>query len=193
MSEQLRVEPMEGLPEVLLVTPRVFRDERGFFLEAHSARRYRDAGVPCAFVQDSHSFSRAGVVRGFHFQLQQQQAKLVTVISGRVFDVAVDVRRGSPTLGRWVFCELDGEARRQLFIPAGFAHGFCALQDSHVLYKSSDYYAPEHERGIAWDDPQLAVPWPVETPLLSARDRALPRLAELAPEELPAREPRGAP
>lgn len=180
----MRITPTE-LVEVKLIAPRIFEDQRGFVFEVYAKRRCREAGIDCDFVQCNHSLSHAGVVRGLHFQVQLAQAKLVRVIRGRIWDVAVDLRRGSPTHGRWVAAELSAANRLQLFIPRGFAHGFCALEESEVLYSLSSHYSPEHERGVAWDDPDLAVRWPVARPLLSPRDSALPRLTELAPEELP--------
>jgi dTDP-4-dehydrorhamnose 3,5-epimerase len=173
------------LPEVIGIEPRVFADERGFLFEAYSARRFRELGIACTFVQFNHSFSLARVVRGLHYQVVSPQAKLVRVVRGRIFDVVADIRRGSPRFGRWVGAELSAENRRQLFVPAGFAHGFCALEEAEVLYAVDTHYAPEHERGIAWDDPELGIRWPVTAPILSARDARLPRLAQVAPADLP--------
>ena len=177
------------LPGVLSVVPRVLRDSRGYFLETYVLARFREAGVACEFVQDNLSFSGAGVLRGIHFQLgvdgRPGQAKLVRAISGRVIDVAVDLRRGSRTFGQWLQTELSAANQRALFIPAGFGHAFYALEPSHVLYKCSDVYRPERERGVAWNDPAIAVAWPGSAPMLSARDAALPRLAELGDADLP--------
>jgi dTDP-4-dehydrorhamnose 3,5-epimerase len=173
------------IPDLLVLEPRAHTDNRGLLWEIYSTRRYEEAGVTRTFVQDVHSFSREGVIRGFHYQIHRPQAKLVMVLRGRVFDVAVDIRRGSPTFGLWMPTLLSAEKRNQLFVPEGFAHGFCALEDSDVLYKCSDHYSPEHERGIAHDDPSLAVPWPVDRPILSERDRDLPLLSQLTEADLP--------
>jgi dTDP-4-dehydrorhamnose 3,5-epimerase len=161
-----------AIPEVLLIEPKVFGDARGFFLESWNARAFAAAGVPATFVQDNHSRSPRGVLRGLHYQIVQPQGKLVRVVAGEVFDVAVDLRRASPTFGRWVGERLSGENKRMLWIPPGFGHGFLVLSASaDFLYKATDYYAPEHERVIAWDDPDLAIAWPLEgAPTLSARD-----------------------
>jgi dTDP-4-dehydrorhamnose 3,5-epimerase len=162
------------LPGVLLIEPRVFRDARGFLLESYHTRRYAAAGITPSFVQDNHSCSVAGTVRGLHYQLHHPQAKLVRVLRGAVWDVAVDIRRGSPTFGRWAAVELSADNARQIFIPAGFAHGFCVPGgDAEVEYKTSDYYAPGDQRGVLWNDATLAIPWPVTNPLLSEQDRAL--------------------
>lgn len=174
------------LPEVLLIEPDVFGDRRGFFTEIFHARKYRDAGIDREFVQDNYSFSRRGIVRGLHYQLTKPQAKLVYVAGGEVFDVAVDIRRGSPTFGRWCARVLTGENLWQMFIPEGFAHGFCVLSETaQFLYKCSDFYDPADERGIAWNDPDLGIPWPVEMPVLSTRDQHLPRLRDVPLEDLP--------
>lgn len=163
-----------SLPDVLLIEPKVFGDARGFFLESWNARAFTAAGIPAAFVQDNHSRSSRSVLRGLHYQVQQMQGKLVRVIAGEVYDVAVDIRRSSPTFGRWVGVTLSAENRRIVWIPPGFAHGFLVLSEAaEFLYKATDYYAPEHERTIAWDDPELAIDWPLAgAPTLSAKDRA---------------------
>jgi dTDP-4-dehydrorhamnose 3,5-epimerase len=163
-----------AIPEVLLIEPKVFGDARGFFLESWNAKAFAAAGIPATFVQDNHSRSQRGVLRGLHYQLRQPQGKLVRVVAGEVFDVAVDLRRASPTFGRWVGDRLSAENKRVLWIPAGFAHGFLVLSDSaDFLYKTTDYYAPEHERVIAWNDPDLAIDWPLAVaPALGARDAA---------------------
>jgi dTDP-4-dehydrorhamnose 3,5-epimerase len=168
------------IPGVLILEPKVFGDERGFFLEMFHARRYADVGIPGPFVQDNYSRSVKGTLRGLHFQEPQAQGKLVQVLAGAVYDVAVDIRRGSPTFGRWVGLELSAENRRQLWIPTGFAHGFCVLSDSADLhYKVTAFYAPEHDRGISWNDPELAIPWPISgEPKLSPKDTAAPRLKD---------------
>ena len=174
-----------ALPGVLVLEPAVFSDERGFFLETWQAARYRSAGVPVDFVQANHARSRRGVLRGLHFQLGRPQAKLVYVVSGEILDVAVDIRRGSETFGRWVGASLSGENHRQLFVPAGFAHGYCVVSESaDVSYLCSDLYWPAGDRGVRWDDPAIGIAWPPGEKLVSAKDRALPLLAE-APE-LPA-------
>lgn len=173
------------LPGVLIFEPRVFGDHRGFFVETWRADVYRDAGLP-DLVQDNHSRSAHGVLRGLHYQLVQPQGKLVRVARGRVYDVAVDVRRGSPSFGRWIGVELDDRAHRQLWVPAGFAHGFCVLsEEADFIYRCSDYYHPASERGIAWNDRDLAIDWPVAAPRLSDKDRANPRLTEVHPVDLP--------
>jgi len=170
-----------ALPGVLIIEPDVFSDARGFFFESYSYRRYADLGIADTFVQDNHSLSVRGTLRGLHYQAAPGQAKLVRVARGTVFDVAVDIRWGSPTFGQWVGVELSAENKRQLYIPVGFAHGFCVTsEEAEFLYKCSSYYAPPLERGIAWNDPDLAISWPVAEPLLSDRDRLHPRLAEAA-------------
>ena len=174
----MKVTPTE-LPEVLLVEPRVFGDARGFFLETFQAERYATAGIPGHFVQDNLSRSAKGTLRGLHFQEPRAQGKLVLVLHGAVWDVAVDVRRGSPRFGRWVGLELSEENRRQLWIPPGFAHGFCVVSDTaDFFYKCTELYAPETERVVRWDDPALGIRWPIAAPLLSAKDRAAPTLAD---------------
>ncbi len=163
-----------GLPDVLLVEPDVFADERGFFMESFNAGKFEQAvGRRVSFVQDNHSRSHANVLRGLHYQIQQPQAKLVRVIVGKIFDVVVDLRRSSPTFGQWVAEELSAENKRQIWIPEGFAHGFLVLSEvAEVEYKTSTYYAPEFERCIAWNDPDLDIQWPLNvTPFLSVKDR----------------------
>jgi dTDP-4-dehydrorhamnose 3,5-epimerase len=174
------------LPGVLRVEPRVFRDDRGYFLETWSAERYAAAGNPPAFVQDNVSSSRKGVVRGLHFQHPHGQAKLVSVLRGEVFDVAVDVRAGSPTFGRWVGMRLSAESAVQMFIPAGFAHGFAVLSDEALFsYKCTAPYRPDAERTLLWNDPRVGVRWPVDEPLLSGKDLEGASLDELASAGLP--------
>lgn len=163
------------IPGVLILEPRVFGDERGFFFESLNLRTFRErTGVTSDFVQDNHSRSRRGVLRGLHYQIRQPQGKLVRVVAGEVFDVAVDVRRSSPTFGRWTGIRLSAENKRMLWIPAGFAHGFLVLSDSaDFLYKTTDYYAPEHERSVLWSDPDIAIDWPLSgEPVLAPRDKA---------------------
>jgi dTDP-4-dehydrorhamnose 3,5-epimerase len=163
------------LPGVLILEPKVFGDERGFFYESFNARAFAEAtGLSREFVQDNHSRSQRGVLRGLHYQVQQAQGKLVRVTAGEVYDVAVDIRRDSPTFGRWIGVTLSAENKRQLWVPEGFAHGFLVLSEfAEFLYKTTDYYAPAHERCIRWDDPSLAIDWPHATaPQLSAKDQA---------------------
>ncbi|HPR45367.1 MAG: dTDP-4-dehydrorhamnose 3,5-epimerase [Ottowia sp.] len=164
---------------VFVLEPKVFGDARGFFMESYNRRAFREAtGLDIDFVQDNHSRSRKGVLRGLHYQIQQPQGKLVRVTSGAVFDVAVDIRRGSPTFGRWVGVELSADNHRQLWVPPGMAHGFVVLSESaDFLYKTTDYYAPQFERSIAWNDPTIGIDWPlaahgITEPLLSDKDRA---------------------
>ena len=170
-----------AIPDVLVLEPRVFPDERGFFLESWNARAFRAAiGFDVAFVQDNHSRSRRGVLRGLHYQIVQPQGKLVRVVRGRVFDVAVDLRKSSTTFGRWAGVELDADNHRQVFVPPGFAHGFLVLSDAaDVLYKTTDYYAPQHERCLIWNEPDVGIDWPVAgEPVLAAKDREGLRLNE---------------
>jgi len=162
------------IAEVLLLEPKVFEDERGFFTESYNERSFREAtGIDCHFVQDNRSRSKKNVLRGLHYQLPPMaQSKLVCVLYGKIYDVVVDVRRGSPTLGRWVGTQLCAEQSRQLWVPAGFAHGFLVQSEAaEVYYKTTAYYSAEHERCIAWDDAQLGIDWPAGAPLLSAKDR----------------------
>ena len=169
------------IEDLVLVEPEVHGDDRGFLVETFSAAAWRDAGIEVEFVQDNHSRSRGGILRGLHFQTAPGQAKLVRCLRGKVWDVAVDLRRSSPTYGRWEGHELDDESHRQLFVPVGFAHGFCVLSDvADVHYRLSSYYDPATEAGIAWDDPDVGVEWPLAGPQLSKRDRTAPRLAEIA-------------
>jgi dTDP-4-dehydrorhamnose 3,5-epimerase len=162
------------IPEVLLLEPKVFGDDRGFFLESYNAKTFAELGVERNFVQDNHSRSARNVLRGLHYQLGQPQGKLVRVVSGAIWDVAVDIRRSSATFGQWVGEELSAENKRMLWVPEGFAHGFVVISDSaDVLYKATDFYAPLCERSILWNDPELAITWPLSgEPLLSQKDRA---------------------
>ena len=167
------------LPGVLLIEPKVFADARGFFMESYNARRYAEQGIGSTFVQDNHSRSVAGTIRGLHYQLLPGQQKLVRAVVGTIVDVVVDIRRGSPTYGRWEAFELSAENRRQLFVPVGCAHGFCVTSPiAEVEYKVDTYYAPDLERGIRYDDPAIGVEWPDVTPILSDKDKVLPTLAE---------------
>jgi dTDP-4-dehydrorhamnose 3,5-epimerase len=169
------------LPGVLIIEPQVFRDERGFFLESFHAERYREAGIDMAFVQDNHSRSRKGVLRGLHFQRRHPQGKLVRASRGSIFDVAADIDPASPTFGQYVGVTLSDENHRQMWIPPGFAHGFCVLSDeADFEYKCTDLYYPNDEGGVLWSDPDLNIQWPLSDPLLSAKDLALPSLADLA-------------
>lgn len=164
-----------AIPEVLILEPKVFGDERGFFYESFNAKNFAElSGVHANFVQDNHSKSVKGVLRGLHYQIQQAQGKLVRVVAGEVFDVAVDIRKHSPTFGQWVGVVLSAENKRQLWIPAGFAHGFMVTSESaEFLYKTTDYYAPEFERSILWNDPAIGIQWPIsEEPTLSGKDKA---------------------
>ncbi|MBD2454937.1 dTDP-4-dehydrorhamnose 3,5-epimerase [Nostoc sp. FACHB-87] len=161
------------IPEILLIEPQVFSDSRGFFFESYNQQKFTDKlDHPFNFVQDNHSFSKKNVLRGLHYQIIQPQGKLVRAIVGSIFDVAVDVRKSSPTFGQWVGYELSAENKRQLWIPPGFAHGFLVLSEvAEVLYKTTDYYAPQGDRTILWNDPDLAIDWPIqEPPILSAKD-----------------------
>jgi dTDP-4-dehydrorhamnose 3,5-epimerase len=177
-----------AIPGVLLFEPRVFGDARGFFLETFHAARYAEAGLTLPFVQDNWSRSARGILRGLHFQWPNPQGKLVSVVSGAVWDVAVDIRKGSPTYGQHVGVELSADNKRQLWVPPGFAHGFCVLSESaDFVYKCTALYEPQHDRGIRWNDPALAIPWPVASPLLSPKDTAAPLLADapVLPEYVP--------
>ena len=175
-----------SIPEVILIEPKVFGDPRGFFLETYQQKRYRDAGIALPFVQDNHSRSAKGVLRGLHFQLRYPQGKLVQVIRGEVFDVAVDIRHGSPTFGKWSGSLLSETNHRQLYVPPGFAHGFCVLSEiADFLYKCTDYYHPEDENGIAWNDPGIGIDWPIASPRLSDKDRRFRPLHEVPPALLP--------
>ena len=161
------------IPDVLVIEPQVFGDDRGFFFESYNKKKFHDlTGVDCVFVQDNHSLSAQGVLRGLHYQINQPQGKLVRVVKGEVFDVAVDIRRSSPTYGKWVGAVLSEDNKRQLWVPEGFAHGFLVTSESaEFLYKTTSYYAPEYERCIQWDDKQLAINWPLQgTPVVSEKD-----------------------
>lgn len=169
-----------ALPEVFIIEPEVFGDARGFFFESYNKRELRESiGIDLEFVQDNHSRSEKGVLRGLHYQIRQPQGKLMRVVQGAVYDVAVDIRRGSPNFGKYSGVELSAESRRSVWIPPGFAHGFLALSAVETVYKTTDYWAPEHERCIRWDDPDLAIPWPLEAaPILSAKDARAAYLRE---------------
>jgi dTDP-4-dehydrorhamnose 3,5-epimerase len=174
----MRVIPTE-LPEVLVIEPTVHRDARGFFFESYNAERYVNSGIKGSFIQDNHSRSVKDTVRGLHLQVRRPQAKLIRVLLGEIYDVAVDVRVGSPTFGKWVGVTLSAESFRQYYIPEGFAHGFSVLTDvAEIEYKCTDVYDPAGQLGLAWNDPELSIPWRVTSPILSDRDRANPTLRE---------------
>ena len=180
----MNVSPGE-LSGLVVIDLKVFGDARGFFLETWNARLYRECGLDAQFVQDNLSFSRRGTLRGLHFQNPTRQGKLVSVLQGEVFDVAVDIRRSSPTFGRWHGVTLSGEDKRQFYIPPGFAHGFLVLSETAMFhYKCTDFYSPQDELAIRWDDPALGIQWPVKEPLLSEKDGKAPLLQDLPPERL---------
>lgn len=164
-----------SLPDVLLIEPKVFQDERGFFLESYQKKKFAEAGIPFDFVQDNHSKSCQGVLRGLHYQIKQPQGKLLRVVNGEIFDVAVDLRKSSPTFGKWFGTYLSAENKRMLWVPIGFAHGFYVTSaEAELMYKATDYYAPEWERSLLWDDPTINIQWPLKEglPSLSAKDKA---------------------
>lgn len=175
-----------ALPGVFVLQPRVFEDARGFFLETYNSETFAALGIRGNFVQDNHSKSERGTVRGLHYQLKHPQAKLCRVIQGEVWDVSVDIRRGSPTFGHWAGSILSAENKRQIYIPRGFAHGFCVLSETaEFLYKCDEVYHPEDQYGVIWNDTTLNIKWGVENPILSPKDSLLPRLQDIAPEVLP--------
>jgi dTDP-4-dehydrorhamnose 3,5-epimerase len=175
-----------GLPGVIQVEPTVHRDDRGFLLEAYHADRYREGGIHSTFVQDNHSRSGRGILRGLHAQKDRPQDKLVRVLQGEIYDVAVDIRLESPTFGKWYGATLSAQNFHQLFIPVGFVHGFAVISSiAEVEYKCSDFYDPGGEFGVIWNDPEIGIDWPIENPLLSAKDAAAPRLSQIDPSELP--------
>jgi dTDP-4-dehydrorhamnose 3,5-epimerase len=172
-----------SLPDVILVKPDVWRDERGFFLETYHLEKYQAGGIRELFVQDNHSFSDGKILRGLHAQIEHPQGKLVRAALGEIFDVAVDIRPGSPTFGKWVGEVLSADNFHQLYVPPGFAHGFCVVsKTAHVQYKCTELYRREDEICIAWDDPEIGIRWPIENPLLNAKDANAPRLAEILPK-----------
>jgi dTDP-4-dehydrorhamnose 3,5-epimerase len=174
------------LDGVLIIEPNVFGDKRGYFVETYKRQRYADAGIDADFVQDNLSFSYKGTLRGLHYQHPHAQAKLVQVIQGEVFDVVVDIRRGFPTFGKWIGQYLSNENKRQLFIPKGFAHGFCVLSDTAMFhYKCSDNYAPEYEGGILWSDPDVGINWPIDSPIISEKDAGFSILKDIVDDKLP--------
>lgn len=169
-----------ALPGVIVIEPDVYRDERGFFLESYHAQKYAAVGIPASFVQDNQSLSARDTIRGLHAQRGRPQGKLVQVLQGEIFDVVVDIRRGSPTFGHWISITLSGENFRQCYIPPGFAHGFCVMSEwAHFEYKCTDFYDPADEIRLLWNDPAIGIAWPVREPRLSAKDRAGQSLAEL--------------
>jgi len=175
-----------SLPSVILIEPDVYVDGRGFFMETWNRARYEEAGLPGTFVQDNLSSSKQGVLRGLHYQHPQGQSKLVWVLEGEVFDVAVDIRLGSPTFGQWAGIRLSSENRKQLCIPEGFAHGFCVLSERALFaYKCTDFYNAETEHGILWNDPEIGIDWPIEAPVLSEKDADWPLLSKVEEEKLP--------
>ena len=168
------------IPDVLLIEPNVFGDQRGFFMETYHAQEFAEQGIAEVFVQDNHSRSGKDVLRGLHYQLEQPQGKLVRAVAGTVFDVAVDIRQGSPTFGQWVGVELSGSNHLQVYIPPGFAHGFCVLSETaDVLYKCTDFYAPETEHGIQWNDPAIGIEWPGQDFVISEKDQGNKALSEM--------------
>lgn len=170
---------------LMIFEPKVFGDTRGFFLETYNQRRYWEAGLTATFVQDNLSFSRRGILRGLHFQNPNPQGKLLQVLQGEVFDVAVDLRRHSPTFGRWHGVTLSADNKRQFYVPPGFAHGFQVVSETALFsYKCTELYSPKDEMSLRWDDPELGIPWPVANPLLSEKDTKAPRLRELPPEKV---------
>lgn len=176
-----------ALDGVLLIEPRIFHDPRGQFLESYTRKKYEENGIAAEFVQDNHSISGKGVLRGLHYQVNRPQAKLVRVVQGEVFDVAVDIRVDSPTFGQWTGNRLSAKNMLQMFLPEGFAHGFCVLSETaELLYKCSDYYSGPDDRGIIWNDPDIGIDWPVKTPLLSDKDRGYSRLRDIfGPRKMP--------
>ncbi|KPK16372.1 MAG: dTDP-4-dehydrorhamnose 3,5-epimerase [Myxococcales bacterium SG8_38] len=175
-----------ALPGLVIIEPAVFGDDRGFLMESYSRDRYAEAGLPREFVQDNVSLSAKGILRGLHLQHPNDQGKLCFVLEGEVFDVAVDVRVGSPTFGRWEGMILSSQNKRQLYIPPGFAHGFCVLSDRALFsYKCTDFYAARSELGVAWDDPDIGIEWPLQSPRLSAKDQKNQRLRDISPNRLP--------
>ena len=174
-----------GIQDVLIIEPQVFADHRGFFMETYHRKKYAEAGLDVLFVQDNHSRSRKNTLRGLHYQLAHPQGKLVWAAAGEIFDVAVDIRRNSATFGKWIGIHLSEANHLQLYIPPGFAHGFCVLsEEADLMYKCTDLYHPEDDWGILWNDPQIGILWPIHDPLLSPKDSTLPRLSQVAPEKL---------
>jgi len=166
------------IPDVILIKPRVFKDQRGSFMETYHQNKFAEAGIKVQFVQDNHASSVKNVIRGLHYQLQHPQGKLVRVVSGSVFDVAVDIRRNSRSYGKWIGATLSADNNYQMYIPAGFAHGYCSLSNrTEVIYKCTEVYHPESDRGIIWNDPEIGIDWPCEEPIISSKDALLPTLS----------------
>ena len=175
-----------AIPGIILIEPNVFEDDRGFFLETYHLDKYQSKGIDQVFVQDNHSHSNHRTLRGLHYQLKNSQGKLIYVVTGEIFDVALDIRRGSPTFGDWCGLVLSASNKHQLYVPEGFAHGFCVLSEAaDVIYKCTDLYDPADEYGIFWDDPAVAIDWPVKNPVLSPKDDQYPKLNEIPAENLP--------
>ena len=184
-QNSMQVETLE-IPGLLVIQPSVYGDERGFFMESYSQDRYAAAGLPREFVQDNLSLSTRGILRGLHLQHPHGQGKLCSVLEGEVFDVAVDVRIGSPTFGQWEAVTLSAENKRQFYVPSGFAHGFCVMSERALfLYKCTDFYSAPNELGVAWNDPDIGITWPVDAPKLSTKDKGNPRLEDIPVEALP--------
>ena len=174
------------IPGVLLVEPKVFKDSRGFFMETFHQKKYAEVGIDHAFIQDNYSHSTQGTLRGLHYQLKHPQGKLIYVITGEIFDVAVDIRQGSPTFGQWVGQYISDQNKRQIFIPEGFAHGFCVISETaDVLYKTTDLYNTDDEYGVLWSDPDIGIDWPVEVPIVSDKDKQYSRLKDALETQLP--------
>lgn len=175
----MRFSPSEKIPEIIIIEPDIFEDDRGFFMEMYHLEKFRQAGVREHFLQDNRARSKKNTLRGLHYQIKKPQGKLVWALSGMIFDVAVDIRKNSQTFGRWVGMILSDENKMSLYLPPDFAHGYCVLSDeAEILYKCTDLYAPQYERCIRWDDPALAIDWPVKEPLLSAKDKNAPYLKD---------------
>lgn len=184
-ASNMKVE-LTSIPGLVVIEPVVHGDERGFFMEAYSRSRYAEAGIPMEFVQDNISLSERGILRGLHLQHPHDQGKLCSVLQGEVFDVAVDVRVGSPTFGRWEGLLLSADNKKQFYVPPGFAHGFCVLSDRALFsYKCTDFYSAKDELGVCWNDPDIGIDWPVQSPRLSSKDQRNPRLADIPESELP--------
>ncbi len=176
-----------SLPGVCIIEPQVFGDHRGFFMESYQRQRYQELGIDATFVQDNVSFSVQNTLRGLHYQHPRGQAKLIQVLDGEIYDVAVDIRKGSPTYGQWFGVTISAKDKRQVYIPEGFAHGFCVLSKTALFsYKCSEYYLPEDEGGVLWNDPHIGIQWPIKTPILSDRDSNFTGLTEISEDRLPA-------
>lgn len=181
----MRIKRSEIFPDVLIIEPEVFKDERGFFVETYRLKRYLERGLKASFVQDNLSYSKKHVLRGLHYQIGKPQGKLLWVVKGEIFDVVVDLRKSSPNFGKWFGMKLASDSSTQLYIPEGFAHGFCVTsEEAIVCYKCTDYYSPAHERGIRWDDPDLGIPWPISDPIISEKDTQFPFLKDLDTHDL---------